>query len=388
MPETHQVPRDAIAAVSHPDPWPWYAQLRRERPFFFDEELKLWVASDAASAIGALEHPQLRVRPPGEPVPKALVGRDTGGVFARLLRMNDGDFHREHRPRVAASARRWSEEAIATAASQAARDLRDALPVNDLLTALPARAMARLIGVAEDALDATTDQVLAFVRGIGPGADEAALERSDAAARELMAQGEREGLDPVAAANRIALMQQSVDATAALLGNTVLSIRRFPQLWNAQDAVPFVAECSRWDPGVHNTRRFAAQDLTLRGERVEAGQGVLVVLASANRDPSLNAAPDDFDIHRANRRSLGFGAGAHACPGESLAIRIVASALPELLDESESTSHFGEHAGFLPLPNARLPAFETFEQRIEQYNAWAAGREPYSQRVRRWRQGY
>ena len=30
-------PRDVLQAPSHPDPYPWYARLRRDRPLFFDD---------------------------------------------------------------------------------------------------------------------------------------------------------------------------------------------------------------------------------------------------------------------------------------------------------------------------------------------------------------
>ncbi|MBG9386594.1 cytochrome P450 [Caenimonas aquaedulcis] len=348
-------PRDAVAAVTHADPYPYYAALRASRPLFFDAGLSLWVASSAAAVTGALAHPGLRVRPPAEPVPQALLGTATGGVFSRLVRMTDGEFHRMHRPHVAASASRWDDGQIAEAARSAARELAPRLDANALLTAVPVRAMARLLGVAPGALDETTAAVLAFTQGIAGGAPADAIARANTAAEALMQQGMAEGLDEVRAANRIALMQQSVDATAALLGNSLLATRTHAGAWNPKDAIPFVAECARWDAPVHNTRRFAAQDLQWGGVEVQRGQGVLVVLASANRDAALNEAPERFATARANRRSLGFGAGAHACPGEALAIRIVAAALPVLL--AEASGRFGVLAGYRPLPNARIPVF-------------------------------
>ncbi|MES3001915.1 MAG: cytochrome P450 [Pseudomonadota bacterium] len=353
MPDT-SFPINAVAAVTHAAPYSYYARLRGDRPLFFDEGLALWIATSAAVVTQALAHPHLRVRPPTEPVPKALLGTSTGEVFARLVRMNDGAFHRQHRPMVAASAQRWSDSEIAAAAQAAAMDLQPRMDANDLLMVLPVQAMARLLGVDAGALDETTANVLAFTQGIAGGANAAAIARSDAAVQALMHQGKSQGLDDVRAANRIALMQQSVDATAALLGNSVLATRTHPAEWSAADPVDFVAECARWDPPVHNTRRFAEEDIELNGMAIRQGQGVLVVLASANRDPALNPEPHRFDVNRSQRRSLGFGAGVHACPGEAMAIRIVAAALPVLLVEK---NYFGDCTGYRPLPNARIPTF-------------------------------
>ena len=164
------------------------------------------------------------------------------------------------------------------------------------------------------------------------------------------------------AANRIALMQQSLDATAGLLGHTVLMLARYPQLAAAADASPaamrnFVAEVERHQAPIQNTRRFAAQALQLAGQPLAKGQGVLLLLASGNRDPALNPQPDHFDPQRSKRCSLGFGAGAHACPGATIAIETVAAGASWIRAEGRFDDYFGKLAGFRPLGNARIPVF-------------------------------
>jgi hypothetical protein len=101
-------PAHAVEAVTHPDPYPYYQQLREERPLYFDGGLKLWVASIQAVIHEALQNPALCVRPPAEPVPPALQGTAAGDVFAQLVRMTDGGFHAAHKPAVVLAARRWS----------------------------------------------------------------------------------------------------------------------------------------------------------------------------------------------------------------------------------------------------------------------------------------
>src|SRR5688572_22305227 len=147
-------PRDPVAAVVHPDPYPYYARLRRERPLYLDSGLGLWVAATHATVEAALNHPALRVRPPAEPVPRALAGSPAGEVFAQLVRMNDGDFHTRHKPAVQQAAKRYSMADVGRAATAAALHLAAHVDANALLTALPVQAMARMLRVPDTLLEA------------------------------------------------------------------------------------------------------------------------------------------------------------------------------------------------------------------------------------------
>ncbi|MBU6503058.1 MAG: cytochrome P450, partial [Burkholderiales bacterium] len=118
-----------------------------------------------------------------------------------------------------------------------------------------------------------------------------------------------------------------------------------------------VAEVVRWDAPVQNTRRFAAEDLVLCGERIREGEGLLLVLASANRDPALNPDPDRFEVLRPQRRHLTFGAGVHACPAEEIAIEIVATCINTIRGEGTFDAYFGYILGYRSLPNVRIPVF-------------------------------
>lgn len=355
-------PLDPVSAVVHRDPYPYYARLRRDRPLYLDSTLGLWVAATHETVEAALNHPALRVRPPAEPVPRGLVGTPAGEVFARLVRMNDGEFHSRYKPAVQQAVRRFSMADVAQAAAAAALAV-TRLEANALLNALPVQAVARLLRVPLDSLNATVRWVEEFVQGIAPGASALVVARANDAAMQLMAQGEAQGLDAVQSANRIALMQQSLDATAGLVGNTVRLLRARPELVAGESSLDpwraIVAEVARWDAPVQNTRRFAATDLTLGGQAIAQGQGVLLLLASANRDETLNANPDIFDPERSDRRSMSFGAGMHGCPGEAIAIEIAAAGLQALSGERPLDELFGPCSGFRPLANARIPVFAT-----------------------------
>lgn len=327
-------PADLLQASRHTDPSPFYAHWCATRaPLAFDHALGLWIASGPA-VPEALAHPGLHVRPPSEPVPRALLGTMAGEVFAQLVRMNDGAFHARHRPEVDQAISRWNRQDVEVAAAAATRNLAGRVDANALLWQIPVQAMVRLLDVPDPQRDATVQWVHDFTQAIGPGADAAAVTRGDAAARALMAQGAAEGLDPVRAANRIALMQQSLDATAGLLGNAVVRWRRERAV--PGDAFAFLLDVARADPAIHNTRRFAAADVDLAGQRLRTGDAVLVLLATAG---------------------LGFGWGRHACPGEAIAIAIAATALRELAGMPGWLDRLPPHAGYRPLPNCRIPVF-------------------------------
>lgn len=355
-------PANAIAAVTHPDPYPYYAQLRKT-PLQFDAALGMWVATGAQVIEEAFAHPALRVRPTTEPVPRALLGGPAGEVFARLVRMNDGVFHAAHKPAVTQSARRWPLAQVADVAAGLARSWAFAGDANALLTAVPVLAMAQLLGVPASERAATSRWVHAFTQGIAPNAPAEAVAAAHEAAQALMDQGGREGLEPVRAANRIALMQQSLDATAGLMGNMVRLLLAAPR-WHrpARQSLALAravaAEVVRWDAPVQNTRRFAAVDCTLAGQALRAGDGLVLVLASGNRDPALNPAADVFDPDRPQRRSLTFGAGAHQCPGELLATEMAAASVQALAADG-ALEVFSRAQGFRPLGHARIPVFAT-----------------------------
>jgi cytochrome P450 len=81
------LPLDPIAAVSHPDPYPYYAQLAlAQRPQWYDG-LGMWVIANPAHVAAVLAHPDAQVQPPpGMP-----------DAFAQYARFSEGERHAELR---------------------------------------------------------------------------------------------------------------------------------------------------------------------------------------------------------------------------------------------------------------------------------------------------
>ena len=76
----------------------------------------------------------------------------------------------------------------------------------------------------------------------------------------------------------------------------------------------------RYDSPHHYLPRVALDDFELGGERVEAGDTLIIVMGAANRDPEVFDEPARFDITRRNAAEhLSFGFGAYFCLGAALA---------------------------------------------------------------------
>ncbi|MGK5642527.1 cytochrome P450 [Streptomyces sp. URMC 126] len=77
--------------------------------------------------------------------------------------------------------------------------------------------------------------------------------------------------------------------------------------------------------------RVATEDVTVGGQRIRAGEGVVCVLGAANRDERAFPDPARFDITRDARRHVAFGHGPHRCLGGFLAEQELQVALETLL---------------------------------------------------------
>ncbi|MEV7073297.1 cytochrome P450 [Streptomyces sp. NPDC093990] len=83
--------------------------------------------------------------------------------------------------------------------------------------------------------------------------------------------------------------------------------------------LPAVDELLRWHPPVLTFRRTAVRDTELAGQRVRAGDKVVVLHASANRDERVFEAPDRLDPSRTPNPHVSFGDGPHVCLGAHFA---------------------------------------------------------------------
>ncbi|MFJ9895568.1 cytochrome P450 [Streptomyces sp. NPDC091280] len=135
----------------------------------------------------------------------------------------------------------------------------------------------------------------------------------------------------------------SLDTTISAISTALHLFAAHPDQWRALREDPglipnAVNEVVRFESPLRAFARRTARDVELSGTLVPEGSRVLIVYASANRDPREWEAPDTFDVRRNAARQLGFGYGAHGCAGQGLArmeTQAVLRALAERVERIE-----------------------------------------------------
>lgn len=126
----------------------------------------------------------------------------------------------------------------------------------------------------------------------------------------------------------------------AIAGGLLALIERPDALrrWAADPSLTPTAadEILRFVSPVTYMMRTAAEDTSLRGQRIRAGDRLLLFYASANRDEDVFAQPDELDLGRRPNPHLAFGIGEHGCLGGQLAKRMTGTMLAELVGRVES----------------------------------------------------
>ncbi|MFL5940310.1 MAG: cytochrome P450 [Gaiellaceae bacterium] len=147
--------------------------------------------------------------------------------------------------------------------------------------------------------------------------------------------------EPELVSTMIVLLNAGHEATVNTLGNGVLALLRHPEQWARLvegDVEPATAveELIRWDPPLQLFERWVLEDgVEIAGEPVPRGEKVALLFGAANRDPRVFAAPDAFDISRANAAEhIGFGGGIHVCIGAPLARIELDAALGALVERA------------------------------------------------------
>ena len=115
------------------------------------------------------------------------------------------------------------------------------------------------------------------------------------------------------------------ETTRNTLSHGVLALSEHPdqQSLLARDAEaikPAVEELLRWATPVMHFRRTVTCDVEIRGQRIPAGDWVLMHYLSANRDEDVFDRADQFDVARPDAGHAAFGGGGvHFCLGAQLA---------------------------------------------------------------------
>lgn len=137
------------------------------------------------------------------------------------------------------------------------------------------------------------------------------------------------------------------DTTSATISGGLHALIENPgqlaRLRDNLDLMPLATEeMIRWVTPVKEFMRTAAEDTTVRGVPIAAGDSLLLSYVSANRDEEVFTEPFRFDVGRDPNKHLAFGYGVHFCMGAALARMEVNSFFTELLPRLKSIELTGE----------------------------------------------
>jgi cytochrome P450 len=131
--------------------------------------------------------------------------------------------------------------------------------------------------------------------------------------------------EPELLAMMFLLLVAGHETTVNLIASGTLALLTHPEELARLRAEPrllpnAVEELLRYaNPLNHATDRYPPEPLTIGGVTIAAGEAVLCVTSSANRDPRRFADPDRLDVGRDTSGHVAFGHGIHYCLGAPLA---------------------------------------------------------------------
>jgi cytochrome P450 len=341
------------------DPYRVYAKLRAQTPVTFDGGVNAWLVSryDDVRALALDQRLQagrsqsyFRSLPARERTRFELFGRTReamlfyldGPAHARVRLAVAGALHEAVAALGPALVKRHVEALVdRIAASRGEIDL-----VRDLAEPLPRLVLSDLLGLPDGEAATIYRQSVAYNSSLGGVIATRHVEQAEGALRELRPRllaiaDDAEPASILAAlraavdagdltedelvASAVALVAAGHETTTSLIANAFVALARNPSAQALVDSSEtatrrVVDEVLRFEPPIQLTAREAGEELQIEGQTIRRGDRVLLLLASANRDPSRFERPDAFEPGRAERlAALSFGIGPHHCPGAGLA---------------------------------------------------------------------
>ena len=335
------------------DPYPDYSRLRRRSPAHFSHLFKSWVFSRHAEVDSIMRNHGVFS---SDPTKRHEMVRQQTVLNTRkhqTMLIADPPDHTRLRALVARTFIQKSINSLEPWIRRLMNALVDEIadPSSfDLMTAvanpLPVLVISEMLGIpAEDRGDLRnwSNRQLSLLEPIPDPREHAfAIEALDVYLRSVI---ERKRARPTkdivnelvnARRNGAALTEQEVvnmlrlllvtgnETTTNLIGNGMLALLRHPdqhrRLRDDPGLVPAaVEEFLRFDSPVQTAIRIVLEDCQVAGSQLLSGQGVILLIGSANRDPQVFDNPDMLDVDRHTNSHIAFGRGIHHCMGASLA---------------------------------------------------------------------
>jgi cholest-4-en-3-one 26-monooxygenase len=331
------------------DPYPTYAWMRENAPLYWDPINELWGVSRYDDIVDVERRKETFINSdqvkggyrPNIPADAAIIGLDD-------------PLHQKRRSLVA---RRFTPRAVAAREGHVratVTGLLDAVAasggtaevIDDLAAPLPAMTIAWLLGFPEERwpeLKAWSERTITLGGGPRYMNDDgvmAAMEFAQAAsdlyaekgrcpADDIMTVWTRATVDgePLTVDRVISdcllLLDGGAETTRTVIGRTILNLIAHPDQWarlrDGADMAVATEEFIRYVTPIHNMCRVAAVDAEVAGNPVAAGQQLVLMYSSANRDPGHFDDPERFDVTRQPNNHIAFGFGTHFCLGAALA---------------------------------------------------------------------
>jgi cytochrome P450 len=397
---TPQTTIDFADPAIQADPYPHYRRLREELPVCWNG--RTWLVSRYADIVALLNDPRMssaRVEQTFAVLPPAVQEELTPlrTILGSRMLLSDPPRHTRlkgivgkafsprmiegRRARIEAICHQFIDRVIARGAMEV---------MDDLATQLPGWAITDILGVPHADQPQFTrwarDQVLIYDRA-GMTQDRAAImrqgQRSMLEMRDYLADviAERrqeprddliseliqaeEGGDRLSTDELfgmcVALLVGGNNSTAHLIGNAVLTLIRHPETLaqlRADPALirPLTEEVLRYDGPVQATSRVVRETMAFGGQTFEAGQGVVVLFGSGNRDEAQFSDPTRFDPTRQPNRHLTFAHGPHYCLGVAIARLVGQVGILTLAQRCTDLALVGDQVTWLPGFAFRGPA--------------------------------
>jgi hypothetical protein len=339
----------------HEDPYPIYKRLRDEAPVYRNDDGDFWALSRHADVVGGFRDNVRFSSAHGVSLDPSASGPHAHRTMSFLAmdppmhgRMR-GLVSRGFTPRRVAELepriRELTREHLDAALAKGSFDF-----IGDLAGKLPMDVISELIGVPaadRDELRRLSDLLVHREEGmddVPPAGVEAAFSLVTYYA-DMLAQRRRRPTDDLTSALLAAevdgdrltddeimgflflMVVAGNETTTKLLGNAWYWAWRHPD----ERAKPFgdpgripdwVEETLRYDTSSQMLARLTTEDVTLHDTVIPAGERVVLVVGSANRDERVFARADVYDLDRPERelqQIASFGFGRHFCLGASLA---------------------------------------------------------------------
>jgi len=338
------------------DVWAW---MRANEPVYRDEKNKLWGITRHADVMDVERRSSVFS---SEGVYRAVISPGESNMIAQ-----DDPRHRQQRMLVqpqlthAGVATRTAEvealvaELVAEAVSQGEFDV-----VELIAGQLPARLTARLLGFPEEMwpqvkswserlmrtdmrdrdpliMNEFIDANREFLGAMMPIMEEVtACPRNDFMSIWAHAEIDGQKLPPEAIFHEVGLfIAGGAETTRTAISHGLRAFVDHPEQWEELAANPAlvdsaVEEVLRWVTPLNNFFRMAVTDDVIGGQPIAAGDRVIMLYPSANRDESVFPNPFAFDIHRSPNPHLSFGFGTHLCVGANLARLVLTTMFREL----------------------------------------------------------